>query len=743
MIIYQEITKLPQNLLSINTIARTMGLISQEKLSGMYIANPDSYEEPQFYSPIYSEEGNWLEDGHLTCQIAATLTCFRTSVDDRPDTDWFMDFFPTTYTAPILDAVRCAGYIDQGNEGMNLKIGNDTQSDTKGVNFGNDFTSGMIYVIKGGYADEDGNITYVDLTNNSAENNLREGYLNNPSTYSIRNLSSDFPYNVYPFGGMVAHDGEIRVKTNFKLFTTKAAMDAYLKTGIAIDPINEGGEPIKIDTRPEHKYISSSTCHTDISSKSGEYTVTHVNKLDMYNSDLARTETPERWVAGWIDDATEEGYNIRIKLRDVAEEYFKYKEDRDGVIIEGNNPHYINPKNPDEEIKPLKTLPGWTYIDLFGGSGDYYFGKLSTNIPIFTSEEKADDYLDGNISEGESLNGGGNYSGASSDIGEDMSATDYNDSEFDGVMSRAFIFGNDALEDIAGILYDEDEIDNLIEGLKMNGDNPLSFICDLYYVPFDMGYFCDSSASLSTFHFGTYEKELAHTFKRVNQNNIRRTMFTQQITGSFNDFRDYYANYYLYLPYVGITQLDTQMWLYSTLRVDVCVDVYTGDIKYYLMNNDRLMDIREGSLRVTMPISSADKYGGAVGRVTSAISLIENAGAGASSALMGDVSGAAHNGGNAIKSTFDLVKATPKQMNGNYSSSVAVNDPLDAFLIIEQKEIEYPDNLKANYGIPDNDICSLGTKSGYIECDNVLLKCNCMASEYDEILSLASGGIIV
>lgn len=278
--------------------------------------------------------------------------------------------------------------------------------------------------------------------------------------------------------------------------------------------------------------------------------------------------------------------------------------------------------------------------------------------------------------------------------------------------------------------------------MAMFGENPIQFISDLFMIPFNPRPFCQT-ASNNVMGFGSYYHSFTNAFEEVVTTNTMLTMFSTFFDGSYNDWRDYMAQYFLYLPYVGVTAIDIDKYLYKQVECKVSFDVRTGSIKYYLLADGVMVDSYEGSVRVTMPLCGSDAYSSAMQKLGGASSVISGiVGAGLSGAS-GNVAGTLSNAMGIAGGVNEIFKASPKSVSGNFSNSLAFNDQLDCYLIIAQQEYEYPDNLPSTYGLPDNDVNLIGSYSGYLECNVPFIVGSATDTEKSEIISLVNAGIIV
>ena len=410
---------------------------------------------------------------------------------------------------------------------------------------------------------------------------------------------------------------------------------------------------------------------------------------------------------------------------------------------------FFNGEKTDSTIDTFIN-PYHKYTNIVYDGSKYLYGTVlsETNIPIYASEGDALSYLDGG-NPPPIYEGGGGGSGTN-ETGETDGETEMNTTaENSSVMSGVFVMTKEQMISFAGVLYttDTEIITAIKEGLTMYGENPINFVVDAFYLPFDVSTFVNT-IDVAQIRLGSYTTNL--TGKKVTKNNALVTIATVDIVGAYNDYRDYDFNYYLYLPYVGFTILDIEMIIYKTLTIKAFFDVRTGNIKYYLFAGLNLIKTFEGNIRVSMPLTSSDK----VAQAGQYIKGIESVVSGTASTV-GEVGSAVATGGKSllggvgsgipsiISGAIELQKGAPKSVSGNSSPSTAILDALYPYLIIEKPIYKNASNVRAEYNKPDMSVRKIGDTRGYGIFTDVMLESDADEEERGEILSLLSAGVIV
>lgn len=378
----------------------------------------------------------------------------------------------------------------------------------------------------------------------------------------------------------------------------------------------------------------------------------------------------------------------------------------------------------------------------------YILGKIlpETNIPIYASEGEADDYIGGGNPT--PIYDGGGGGSEDNDTGEEDKETALNEiSENQPVLSAVYVCDKSAMNSFAETLYSTsiDVVDAITEGLKRYGENPINFVVDCFYVPFNVSSFI-TEMSVSQLPFGSYNATISGDIKKVTHNNTLLTIADFNFKSAYNDYRDYEYNYYLYLPYIGISVIEVENYINKNIKIKAFFDIRTGNIKYYIFANNNLMKTFEGNIRVAMPLTGSDK----AAQASQYISGLESIAGGTATMVegvaqsKGIVGGIISGATTIIQGSIDLYKGAPKTISGNSSPSTAIKDALYPYLIIERPTYSTNANeVRSQYNKPDYNYRTVSQCNGFVKFSDFNLISNCNQAERDEILMILSDGIYV
>lgn len=193
----------------------------------------------------------------------------------------------------------------------------------------------------------------------------------------------------------------------------------------------------------------------------------------------------------------------------------------------------------------------------------------------------------------------------------------------------------------------------------------------------------------------------------------------------------------VYLPFIGIVPLNTNVVMGSDLQIIYRIDVFTGtclaQIKVIKQNSNAVMYAFDGNCAVQIPLT-ATTYTGMIGALISGIS------AGVSFAT-GDMLHAATSGLSAAMSA--LQGQTGNKQSGTMGSNAGALGIRKPYLIITRAISSMPAGFESLAGLPSTELVQLGSLSGFTSIRNVHLEgIPGTAEEIEEIKSLLESGVI-
>lgn len=385
-------------------------------------------------------------------------------------------------------------------------------------------------------------------------------------------------------------------------------------------------------------------------------------------------------------------------------------------------------------------------------NGDFYkvVGSSkggNTNIPIFASEEEGDAYGDGQIGEDAAINSGD--LGLDGDIttGDDLSSSDIPNPVIagSGAGVNVWLLDKGNLNAIFADLYSDTQsvIEDIQKGTWLWGNNPIDFIVSIYYVPFDVSNFYDTRTE--RLYLGKYDTSHDYTqAKETKSSGQRIVLVNTTIDNVYGDFRDIdFFKYDLFLPYVGFVPLDPNVYVGHVLKIEMAFDVMTHNIRYYLFCDGVVTDRVDGSVGYAIPITGTDQVNKAQARLNGLVNTIKGGAEIAGAVNTGNIKLGATGTMDFLNGVQEGFKYPKEIIRGDISSSMNIYDINYVYLKITEKQSIYPPEIRQIYNNPCYVVGTISNLSGYCEIENIQLKSNCTESEYNEIISLLKGGVII
>lgn len=201
-----------------------------------------------------------------------------------------------------------------------------------------------------------------------------------------------------------------------------------------------------------------------------------------------------------------------------------------------------------------------------------------------------------------------------------------------------------------------------------------------------------------------------------------------------------YTSLHLYLPFIGIVELDTNECMNSSINVKYKVDVYTGTCLATVaitraedMPNGPILYTYSGNCSQQLPLTSGNATGvlsALIGGITAGLSVASGGG-------LGVVAGA-HIAGQSL--THEMFHVSH---SGNISANAGIMGQKKPYLIIGRRHNYDANNYNSLYGFPANKTITIGNHTGYLKVKTCFLKTSATQPEHDEIMSLLQDGVII
>lgn len=325
---------------------------------------------------------------------------------------------------------------------------------------------------------------------------------------------------------------------------------------------------------------------------------------------------------------------------------------------------------------------------------------------------------------------------------EGSTELDLETNEYNGVgIFGTYYCGNRAMiQGINDVLWNTDQsmLDRVIAGLKLYGSDPANAIMSLRIYPFAVS--GQVPCASTNVVLGVVDLGVP-MFKIAENATIAFELGSMQIEPEFNNFLDLapYTAISVYIPCVGIVELSTNDFMGKALRIQMSVDITTGQCTACIYAGKTPVKYASGQMGVEIPVTArtGEEY---------AKAFIETAANGAAGFATGGLAGAAEGVAEGAMDNFGTIffGAAATEKTGVASPSNSFTMPMKCFVIISRPNVVMPDNYAHTYGKVCHTSGVLNEFSGFTVCKNVDVS-NLTATEEERsmIKSFLESGVYV
>lgn len=302
----------------------------------------------------------------------------------------------------------------------------------------------------------------------------------------------------------------------------------------------------------------------------------------------------------------------------------------------------------------------------------------------------------------------------------------------------AYAMNVQELQSFGNYLWSSDFVDTIKKLLA----DPMQSIIGVSVFPFDLSTVSGETAPLKV---GNVEIETPETAYKINTNMKKiscGTLNLQHYSGNAMDYAPY-TKLQIYLPYIGIKELNINDFMNSSISVDYVVDILTGVCSAYIGTVNKVLYVFTGKMSAEIPITNAD-----YSALTSALVNLAGVGAGAVATV---ATGGGALAGGAITATAlsasKVVASSQPNINrsGGFNGHIGMLLLQTPYLIITRPQQSLPQSFNSFKGYPSNITEKLSNLSGYTEVEHVHMAgfSNATKDEILEIEILLKTGVIL
>ncbi len=276
---------------------------------------------------------------------------------------------------------------------------------------------------------------------------------------------------------------------------------------------------------------------------------------------------------------------------------------------------------------------------------------------------------------------------------------------------------------------------SIVEAIKRIWQNPLDGIISFMKVYVDA-----PTSGSDTIKVGMLDSEVSAPV--VSSQFVTVECGSLNVSEKFYNATDYspFVSMHLYLPFIGIVELDIDEFMSGEIGITYHVDVYTGtclaEVKSRRspdMPNWTIVYTFSGNASQQLPLTSAEFSGALsslVGVVGGGLAIASGGGLG----VLGGVTGMAH----AV--THEMVHLAH---SGSLSANAGIMGARKPYLILTRRRGYDANGYNELYGYPSNKTVFLNNCSGYVKIKDIRLETSATDSERLEIENLLKAGVII
>lgn len=279
------------------------------------------------------------------------------------------------------------------------------------------------------------------------------------------------------------------------------------------------------------------------------------------------------------------------------------------------------------------------------------------------------------------------------------------------------------LQQIGRVLWSDGFMDNI----QLVNNSPIENIVSVKMFPFPISG-TDENIMLGNVSTGVNGAKVSNDYS------YKKTIGSMSVTKKYHSFLDYapFTKLTIFLPFIGYKELDTNVYMGKTLKVEYITDLVTGACKAILYADNVPVDDFEGSMGIDIPITGSNRAQVEAGYIMSAVG-------GGMQLASGNISGAI---GTALNGALNKYTSSTK---GNASPSCNAYQTRNVFLVYDRPSWQDLGAFNHTKGRMCNQSKLLNNLTGYTvtSADVDLSGIVCTDTEREEIRSLLSGGVFL
>jgi hypothetical protein len=282
--------------------------------------------------------------------------------------------------------------------------------------------------------------------------------------------------------------------------------------------------------------------------------------------------------------------------------------------------------------------------------------------------------------------------------------------------------------------------------------NPIDAILGLSIVPVQPTISGSKEITIGSFETGVYANAVSNQYMNFDCGTLK----IEEYWGSFMDYAPYTKSY-IYLPYIGMRQLDTDEIMNKSVNVLYKIDLLSGACVSQIICDGSVLYQFAGQISAQIPVTSVsynNMYRSLANLIATGVQFVGGMALGAATSGASTVAGQIATGvvQGALQTDTSVGEVVGNVMNlkptvtrsGGINGACGILGNQIPYIILERPNQCVADNQNQYMGYPSNTTNTLGNLSGFTQVQNVHLQ-NLTATqeERDEIYALLHQGVII
>lgn len=315
-----------------------------------------------------------------------------------------------------------------------------------------------------------------------------------------------------------------------------------------------------------------------------------------------------------------------------------------------------------------------------------------------------------------------------------------------GAFNTFYAMNENQLKSLANNLWtaDDTKFEEILQGLKLMGENPMNAIISLNLFPFSIPPLAETAID--------EEIKIGRVLMGCNGTKVKNIdsvidLGSIKLRNYFDNFLNYepYSTAFLYIPYCNTIQISLNDFIGKTISIKLIVDYMTGACTAVVFADGIPIVYKNGVIAQSISVTGTDSATTASNVINSTLNQITNFSSFTAGALSGNIAGVVTSGANILGKSLDYsAERTIYQSQGASSSGIESYLPQKPYFVINLPKYNLDSSFGQYHGYKTDFYSFINDLTGYVETDTpILSNILCTDDEKSEIQNLLMTGVYV